>query len=65
MWLHAFGKADRAQCRRSDLVTPTTTEGVHDLYRMLEEKLGASLSTSHPCLQKILHATEKAFADRF
>lgn len=46
------------------LTTPTTTEGVHSLYRMLEEKLGANNAKGDPCLQKFLHATEKAFADR-
>jgi hypothetical protein len=46
------------------LTTPTTTEGVHNLYRMLEEKLGVDGTTSDPCLQKLLHATQKAFADR-
>ena len=46
------------------LTTPTTTEGVHNLYRMLEEKLGVDGTASDPCLQKLLHATQKAFADR-
>jgi hypothetical protein len=46
------------------LTTPTTTEGVHDLYRMLEDRLGADDAKGDPCLQKFLHATEKAFADR-
>ncbi|KAM0714155.1 hypothetical protein Q7P37_009716 [Cladosporium fusiforme] len=46
------------------LVTPTTTEGVHDLYRMLEDKLSANGTLVDPCLQKFLHATERAFADR-
>jgi hypothetical protein len=46
------------------LTTPTTTEGVHDLHRIIEEKLGANSTTRDPCLEKLLHATEKAFADR-
>jgi hypothetical protein len=46
------------------LTTPTTTEGVHHLYRIIEEKLGANGTTRNPCLEKLLHATEKAFADR-
>lgn len=46
------------------LVTPTTTEGVLNLYRMLEDRLNADGATSDPCLEKFLHATEKAFADR-
>jgi hypothetical protein len=46
------------------LTTPTSTEGVHNLYRMLEEKLGVNNAFGDPCLQKFLHATEKAFADR-
>lgn len=54
----------RESVASEELVTPTTTRGVHELYRMLEEKLDASHSSSHPCLQKILHAIEKAFADR-
>jgi len=43
---------------------PTTTEGVHHLYRLVEEKLAANGTTRDPCLEKLLHATEKAFADR-
>lgn len=31
---------------------------------MLEDKLGARNAKGDPCLQKFLHATEKAFADR-
>ena len=50
--------------RQAPLVTPTTTEGVRDLYRVLEAKLGETNTTNDPCLQKLLHATEKAFADR-
>ena len=46
------------------LTTPTTTEGVHNLYRILEERLMVDGTTSDPCLQKLLHATQKAFADR-
>jgi hypothetical protein len=46
------------------LTTPTTTEGVHHLYRIIEEKLGINGTTRDPCLEKPLHATEKAFADR-
>ncbi|KAM0714640.1 hypothetical protein Q7P37_009938 [Cladosporium fusiforme] len=46
------------------LVTPTTAEGVHSIYRMLEERLSANGSLSDPHLVKFLHATEKAFADR-
>ena len=46
------------------LTTPTTTEGVYNLYRMLEEKLAVDGTTNDPCLQKLLHATQKAFADR-
>jgi hypothetical protein len=46
------------------LTTPTTTEGVHNLYRIIEEKSVVGGTTSDPCLQKLLHATEKAFADR-
>jgi hypothetical protein len=46
------------------LTTPTTTEGVHSLYRILEERLMVDGTTSDPCLQKLLHATQKAFADR-
>lgn len=46
------------------LTTPTTTEGVHHLYRIIEEKLGTDGATSDPCLEKFLHAAEKAFADR-
>jgi hypothetical protein len=49
---------------RSLLTTPTTTEGVHHLYRLVEEKLAANGTTRDPCLEKLLHATEKAFADR-
>jgi len=48
---------------RSLLTTPTTTEGVHHLYRIIEEKLGADGATRDACLEKLLHATEKAFAD--
>lgn len=46
------------------LTTPTTTEGVHNLYCMLEVRLGANNAEGDPFLQKFLHATEKAFADR-
>jgi hypothetical protein len=46
------------------LTTPTTTEGVQNLFRMLEAKLDAESAAGDPCLQKLLHATEKAFADR-
>jgi hypothetical protein len=46
------------------LTTPTTTEGVHNLYRIIEEKLGVGGTTSDPCLQKLLHAIERAFTDR-
>ena len=49
---------------RSLLTTPTTTEGVHHLYRLIEEKLATNGATRDPCLEKLLHATEKAFADR-
>jgi hypothetical protein len=44
--------------------TPTTTEGVQNLFYMLEAKLDAESAAGDPCLQKLLHATEKAFADR-
>lgn len=46
------------------LTIPITTEGVHNLYRMLEAELDAKSTAGDPCLQKLLHATEKAFADR-
>jgi len=46
------------------LTIPTTTEGVHRLYQIIEERLGAKGTTSDPCLEKLLYATEKAFADR-
>jgi hypothetical protein len=39
------------------LTTPTTAEGVHSLYRILEEKLMVDGTTSDPCLQKLIHAT--------
>lgn len=45
-------------------MTPTTIEGVHDLYRMLEKKSNTNSTTSDPCLQKLMHTIEKAFADR-
>lgn len=45
------------------LETPITTAEVHDLYRMLEAKLEANSSANDLCLQKLLHATEKAFAE--
>lgn len=47
----------------STLVTPTTTEGVHNLY-CLEKELDASCAVGDAVLEKFLHATEKAFADR-
>jgi hypothetical protein len=31
---------------------------------MLKEKLDAESAAGDPCLQKLLHTTEKAFADR-
>lgn len=55
---------EQGSTTRQTLVTPTTTDGVHNLYRMLEAKLGADTTTNDPYLQKLLHATEKAFADR-
>jgi hypothetical protein len=54
----------REPLNQATLVTPTTTEGVHSLYRLLEEKMDASGAVNDPVLQKFLHATEKAFADR-
>lgn len=48
---------------RRTLMTPTTSEGVHAFYYMLEAKLEASGTANDPYLQKLLQATEKASAD--
>lgn len=50
--------------RQTPLVTPTTTDGVQKLCRVIEAKLRETNTTHDPYLQKLLHATEKAFADR-
>lgn len=55
---------EQAPTPRQTLVTPTTTEGVQNLYRMLEARLSADTTTHDPFLRKLLHATEEAFADR-
>jgi len=54
----------KSQSSPQTLTTPTTTEGVYNLYRIIEGKLSVGGTTSDPCLKKLLHATEKAFADR-
>lgn len=65
-WHRNNGRGTRRdKAIKQQLLTPQEEQAiVYNLYRIIEEKSSVGGTTSDPCLENLLHATEKAFANR-